>query len=83
MKFIVFLQETASVISSQKLESQMRDIAYGTKQYKAAATEVNHLDFFLIFGVELSPILSLRMGPGCARNVVVTPLKPSVNPECR
>ena len=36
----------------QKLESQMRDIAYGTKQYKAAPSEV---EFFALLS---SPFLS-------------------------
>ena len=32
-------------VLSQKLESQMRDIAYGTKQYKAAPSEVKFIHF--------------------------------------
>ena len=39
----------ACAISFQKLESQMRDIAYGTKQYKAPASEVEECFFFLFF----------------------------------
>ena len=42
---ILLLLFVCLFVLSQKLESQMRDIAYGTKQYKAAPSEVNFIHF--------------------------------------